>query len=149
MNYIEKILFTLRADMARQPEGLSENELSGLLQDVTAASDANLRAAAVLFDLDLEELESWAARLEFGDGMTRVTANRTALFLTLQEMMPDISERLCKWFSYNASTIMTCAYDKGLTRDEIMTELGMFFSKQFNNRRECEGKTHGRNHDRA
>ena len=148
MNHIEKILFTLRADMARQPDDLSESELSGLLQDVTAASDANLRAAAVLFDLDLEELESWAARLEFGDGMTRVKANRTALFLTLQEMMPDISELLCKWFSRNASTIMTYAYDKGLTRDEIMTELGMYFRKRFDMTKKGE-KSHGHNHDRS
>lgn len=130
MNRLEKALFELRMDLARNPGGMDGAKLDALLADVARESDDNLRATAEFFDLDLESIEERSAAMQFDGGLTRVTANRLALTRELQSAMPTMSAAMCRWFSQNAATVMEYGRERGLSRDELAAELRTYFRRE-------------------
>ena len=146
MNPLERALFELRADMARNPGGLTEGELKDLLAEIAAESDAHLRATALLFRLDLELLEESAAIMEYDGGLARVTANRLALTQELQRRYPGTSESLCRWFSQNAAVVIEYGWQHDLTREQLFESLKTYFhNKTHTNDRKTK---HESNYDR-
>ena len=109
----------------------TDAELDRLLADLPRKSDADLRAAAKFFDLDLVSIEQHAARLEFSDGMPRVTANRLALTYELQETIPGLSDAMCKWFAQHSATIVNYARAHGLSRYELAVGVCGYLARNF------------------
>lgn len=130
MNPVEKALFELRADMARSPGELNRAGLESLLSDLFDESDRNLAAAAEFFGLDPASLEEKAAIMQYDGGLSRVTANRLALTGELRRIMPNVSDRLCRWFAQNAAVVMDCGGKHGLSREQIAGELSEYFRRK-------------------
>ena len=129
MNRLEKALFELRVDMARNPGGLDDAELDSVLAELVEESDANMRATVEFFSLDMETIEESAATMQFDGGLARVTANRRALTRELRGVMPTMSESMCRWFAQNAAMVMDYGRERGLSRDELAEELRAYFRR--------------------
>lgn len=144
MNRLEKALFELRMDLARNPGGLDGAELDALLAGVVQESDDNLRATAEFFSLDLEATEERASAMQFDGGLARVTANRLALTRELQSVMPTMSEAMCRWFAQNAATVTAYGRERGLSRDELAAELRAYFRRELAAGKNDAEAVHGR-----
>ena len=129
MNRLEKTFFEFRTDLARNPDGLNDAELDALLSGRAKNSDANLRAAAELFALDLTSIEEHAARLQYGDGLSRAAANREALTYELQCEIPGIPNAFGRWLIHHAATTVAYCRKNRLTIEQVALELQRYFQR--------------------
>ncbi len=117
MNQLEKALFELRIDMARNPTATSEAELDAMLAEVVEDSDASVRATVEFFNLNMDAIGERAGKMQFDGGASRVTANRLALTEELQRTIPRMSGTMCRWFAQNmASACSRARHEPGRTR---------------------------------
>lgn len=130
MKRLDRVLFDLRADMARNPGATNDMGLVGLLAEITSESDANLRAAGEFFGFDIEALENSAATMQYDGGLPRAAANRMALANELRRVMPGISDTLCRWFAQNSAAVMTYGRQNGLRQEEIAERVREYFSRE-------------------
>lgn len=130
MNEREKILFRLRADLARTPGSGSDADLAALLAEAVAESDASLRSAAELAGLDLGDLEERAGVLEVDGGLPRTSANLAAFALALRARVGEIGERPVRWLFANAEAILAWERAAGTTRAETARALRAALSRQ-------------------
>jgi hypothetical protein len=125
----DEALFEAMVEMDLDNEPLSNEDLTAVIGDILKDSDANLRAAAWFFGLNVERLEEKAASLEVDEKIPRVTANRLALERTLKGYMPDMAKKLCAWFSRNAVGIHEVAVNHDLTLWQAWDEVLDYFKR--------------------